>query len=90
MALKKPSVERLPRSDLEGIIRAIEQDGCCIIQNFTHPDTVEKVNNETQPFIEADKPWIVSFCAILLAEHLCLISRHRVLCSRQRRGDVQI
>lgn len=67
MALKKSSVKRLPRSDLEGIIRAIEEDGCCVIQDFTHPDTVEKVNKETQPFIEADKPWIVSFYAILRA-----------------------
>lgn len=60
MALKKPSVKRLERSDVQGIIRAIEEDGCCIIRDFTHPDTVEKVNKETQPFIDADKPWIVS------------------------------
>jgi hypothetical protein len=61
MALGKPSVKRIPRSDLEGIVRAIEEDGCCIIKNFTPPETVEKVNKETKPFIEADKPWIVSF-----------------------------
>lgn len=69
MALKKPSVKRLPRSDVEDIIRAIEEDGCCIIQDFTHPDTVEKVNKETQPFIEADKPWIVSVCTTSPAEN---------------------
>jgi len=68
MALKKPSVRRLPRSDVESIIRAIEEDGCCIIQDFTNPDTVEKVNKETQPFIEADKPWIVSCCVALRSE----------------------
>ncbi|KAH0286442.1 hypothetical protein M436DRAFT_86216 [Aureobasidium namibiae CBS 147.97] len=31
-----------------------------MIQDFTHPDTVEKVNKETQPFSETDKPWIGS------------------------------
>lgn len=68
MALKTPSVKRLPRSDVAGIIRAIEEDGCCIIQDFTQPDTVEKVNKETQPFIDADKPWIVSLCVPLPSE----------------------
>jgi hypothetical protein len=61
MALGNPSVKRIPKSDLEGIIRAIEEDGCCIIKNFTPAETVEKVNKETKPFIDADKPWIVSF-----------------------------
>jgi hypothetical protein len=69
MALGKPNVKRIPRYDLEGIVRAIEEDGCCIIKNFTTPETVEKVNKETKPFIEADKPWIVSSCVVLATEN---------------------
>jgi hypothetical protein len=57
MAVKKPSVQRIPKSDPEAIIRAIVEDGCCIIKNFTPPETVEKVNK--------DKPWVVSSKIIL-------------------------
>jgi hypothetical protein len=65
MAVKKPSVQRIPKSDSDAIIRAIVEDGCCIIKDFTPPETVEKVNKETKPFIEADKPWVVSSIIIL-------------------------
>jgi hypothetical protein len=65
MAVKKPSVQRISKSDSDAIIRAIVEDGCCIIKNFTPPETVEKVNKETKLFIEADKPWVVSFIIIL-------------------------
>jgi ectoine hydroxylase-related dioxygenase (phytanoyl-CoA dioxygenase family) len=60
MAVKAGTVRRIERSNLQGIVDAIVDNGCCIIKGFTHPDTVAKVNEETRPYIEADKPWIVS------------------------------
>ena len=60
MAVKASTVKHIERSKTQGIIDAIVSDGCCIIKGFTNPDTVAKVNEETRPYIEADKPWIVS------------------------------
>jgi hypothetical protein len=60
MAVKASTVHHLERSNVQGIINAIVDNGCCIIKGFTNPETVAKVNEETRPYIEADKPWIVS------------------------------
>ncbi|PYH45986.1 phytanoyl-CoA dioxygenase family protein [Aspergillus saccharolyticus JOP 1030-1] len=57
MAIKVSQIQRIDRSDKEAIIEAIIRDGCCIIQNFTDIATVQKVNAEVQPYLEADKPW---------------------------------
>ncbi|KAL4763862.1 phytanoyl-CoA dioxygenase family protein [Aspergillus foveolatus] len=57
MAIEVPQVQRIGRSDDLAIIQAIIRDGCCIIKNFTDVDTVKKVNEETRPYLEADKPW---------------------------------
>ncbi|KAL4808844.1 phytanoyl-CoA dioxygenase family protein [Aspergillus unguis] len=58
MAIEIASVQRIDRSDESAIIKAIIKDGCCcIIKNFTDHETVAKVNEETRPYIEADKPW---------------------------------
>ncbi|KAL5343422.1 hypothetical protein BJX70DRAFT_385559 [Aspergillus crustosus] len=57
MAIGIAQVQRIDRCDEAAIIQAIFQDGCCIIKNFTDLETVEKVNEETRPYIEADKPW---------------------------------
>ncbi|KAI9741326.1 MAG: hypothetical protein M1834_003043 [Cirrosporium novae-zelandiae] len=52
-----PSVPRVDASDVEGCIEAIKEHGCVIIENFTTRDLVEKVNAETRPYLDADKPW---------------------------------
>ena len=53
----KYSVERIDRSDVAGIIDAIAKNGCCIVKNFTDAATVEQVNKETRPYLDADVPW---------------------------------
>lgn len=60
MAVKQPQVQRIDRADVAGIIQAIINDGCCAIKNFTSVETINKINLEAQPYIEADKPWKVS------------------------------
>ncbi|KAL5003718.1 hypothetical protein BDV10DRAFT_190631 [Aspergillus recurvatus] len=57
MAIEVPQVQRIDRADESAIIRAIIRDRCCIIKNFTDVDTVKKANEETRPYLEADKPW---------------------------------
>ncbi|KAJ5120420.1 Phytanoyl-CoA dioxygenase [Penicillium bovifimosum] len=57
MAVKEPIVQRIERTDVPAIIQAIIEDGCVIIKNFTDLETIEKVNAETKPYIDADKPW---------------------------------
>ncbi|KAL4799767.1 phytanoyl-CoA dioxygenase family protein [Aspergillus venezuelensis] len=57
MGIELAHVQRIDRSDASAIIQAIKQDGCCIIKNFTDVETVNKVNAETRPYLEADKPW---------------------------------
>ncbi|KAK5446598.1 hypothetical protein LTS15_009530 [Exophiala xenobiotica] len=60
MAISYPAahtVERIDRSDIDGIIKAIAHNGCCIVKNFTDAATVAQVNEETRPYIDADKPW---------------------------------
>ncbi len=54
-----PQVQRIDRSDAEAIINAIIKDGCCIIKNFTDQKTVDTVNQDVKPYLEADKPWKV-------------------------------
>lgn len=51
------TVERIDRSDVEGIIEAITKNGCCIVKNFTDAATVAKVNAETRSYLDADVPW---------------------------------
>lgn len=53
----KHTVEKIDRSDIEGIIAAIAKNGCCIVKNFTDAATVERVNQETRPYLDADVPW---------------------------------
>ena len=65
MAITYPAahtVERIDRSDVDGIIKAIAHNGCCIVKSFTDAATVAKVNEETRPILDADKPWKVSIC----------------------------
>lgn len=39
------------------IIQAIIADGGVIIKNFGTPEVVERVNADTRPYLDADKPW---------------------------------
>lgn len=55
-----PSIQRIDRSDVEGIINALTKDGGCIVKNFTDAATVDQVNAETRPYLDADLPWKVS------------------------------
>ncbi|EXJ76878.1 hypothetical protein A1O3_10523 [Capronia epimyces CBS 606.96] len=57
MAIKVPTVQRIERSDVDGIINAIAKDGCCIVKNFTDAATVAQVEAETRPYLDADVPW---------------------------------
>ena len=56
----KPPVQRISRSDPDGIIEAIFKDGCCIATDFTDVETGTKANEEVRPYLDADKPWQVS------------------------------
>ncbi|KIW18888.1 hypothetical protein PV08_03177 [Exophiala spinifera] len=57
MTVSTPKIQRLGRSDTQGIIDAIAKDGCCVVKGFADPETVETVNNEVRPYLDADKPW---------------------------------
>lgn len=47
-------VQRIARSaGLDAFIRAVEQDGCVIIQDFTDPESVIEAQNEVQPYLDA-------------------------------------
>ncbi|KIW16834.1 hypothetical protein PV08_04024 [Exophiala spinifera] len=50
-------VEKIDRSDFQGIIDAIAKNGCCIVKNFTDAATVDMVNEESRPYLDADVPW---------------------------------
>lgn len=54
-----PQLQRVDRSEPTKIIQAIIDDGCCIINNFTDKETVDAVNADTRPYLDADKPWKV-------------------------------
>lgn len=53
-------VQRIDRADVAAITQAIINDGCCVIKNFTTLETIEKVNADVRPYLDADKPWKVS------------------------------
>ncbi|KAK7430424.1 hypothetical protein QQZ08_002943 [Neonectria magnoliae] len=57
MAVTYPAIQRIDKSDVNGIINAIVEDGCCIVKNFTDAATVAEVNAETRPYLDADVPW---------------------------------
>ncbi|GKZ90776.1 hypothetical protein AnigIFM59636_002806 [Aspergillus niger] len=57
MTVKQPPIRRIDRADVEAIIQAIIEDGCCIIKDFTDVATVKQVNEEVQSYLDADKSW---------------------------------
>jgi predicted enzyme related to lactoylglutathione lyase len=56
----KPALQYIDRIDVEKIIQAICDDGGVVIKNFTTVEAVDRVNKDTKPFLDADKPWKVS------------------------------
>lgn len=52
-----PSLKRIDVSEQEKIIQCVKENGCVIIKNFSLPETVDQVNEETRPYLEKDKPW---------------------------------
>lgn len=52
-----PPLQRIHRSEVDKIIQAIIDDGGVIIKNFATPEAVERVNEDTRPYLDADKPW---------------------------------
>lgn len=86
-SLGTSSIRRIDRSKAKDIIEAIFDDGCCIITNFTDADTISRVNAETRPYLDADKPWEVRFAGDDDIESSATHSS-RVTCSRQRLDDV--
>ncbi|KAF9893672.1 hypothetical protein FE257_009840 [Aspergillus nanangensis] len=57
MAIQYAEIQRIDRSKVSEILDAVTRDGCCIIKNFTDLATIQKTNEEVQPYLEADKPW---------------------------------
>lgn len=50
------SIKRIPYSaPREEFIRAIEEDGCVIIQDFTTKEKLAHAQSEVQPYLEADE-----------------------------------
>jgi hypothetical protein len=58
-AAQGPSLQRIHRSEVDRIIQAIIDDGGAIIKNFATTEAVERVNADTRPYLDADKPWKV-------------------------------
>ncbi|KAG4439084.1 hypothetical protein IFR05_005426 [Cadophora sp. M221] len=56
-SVERPSVQHIHRDEVDKIIQAIVQDGGVIIKNFASVDAVERVNADTLPYLEKDKPW---------------------------------
>lgn len=86
-AIEKPTLQRVDFHDLEKDIVAITKDSGVILQNFTTPEIIHKVNAEVQPFLDADKPWKVS----LPSPRDVRVNTQRTIrasCSHRRLDDV--
>lgn len=90
MAVKQPQVQRIDRDNVTGIIQAIIDDGCCVIKNFTSVETINNVNAEAQPYLDADKPWKVCRFQTSMRKPWPILSKQRVIFSHQKLGDVPI
>lgn len=71
-----PQLQRVDRSEPENIIQAIIDDGCCIIKNFTDKETVDAVNADARPYLDADKPWKVHLYSACHVLYISVISLH--------------
>lgn len=59
-SIERPSLQRIERTEVDKIIQAIIQDGGVIIKNFVSREAVERVNADTRPYLDNDKPWKVN------------------------------
>jgi microsomal dipeptidase-like Zn-dependent dipeptidase len=59
-SLEQPSLQNIHRDDVDKIIQAIIDDGGVIIKNFITREAVDRVNADTRPYLEDDKPWKAS------------------------------
>lgn len=55
-----PKIPRVPASDVGKLIQTIKDVGCAIITDFVAIEVVDRINAETRPYLDADKPWKVS------------------------------
>lgn len=47
-------VQRIHReAGLEAFVKAVEEDGCVIIQDFTDEESLQKAGEEVQPYLDA-------------------------------------
>ena len=58
-SVERPSIQYIHRDEVDKIIQAIVEDGGVIIKNFASVEAVERVNADTLPYLEKDKPWKV-------------------------------
>lgn len=86
MTVKQLPIRRIDRADVEAIIQAIIEDGCCIIKDFTDVATVMQVNEEVQPYLDADKPWKVGGLSRLI---LACLTTSRVTSSHPKPAAVR-
>lgn len=56
---QEPSLQRIPKDRVDEIVQAIKDDGGCIIKGLTTVAAVDRVNADTKPWLEKDKPWKV-------------------------------
>ena len=56
-SVERPSIQHIHRDEVDKIVQAIVQDGGVIIKNFASVEAVERVNADTLPYLEKDKPW---------------------------------
>lgn len=49
-------IQRISReAGLDAFIRAVEQDGCVIIKDFTDSESLDEAQKEVQPYLDASK-----------------------------------
>jgi hypothetical protein len=55
MTTATPSIQKISYSaPRQNFISALEKDGCVIIRNFTNVETLDKAQNEVQPYLDAN------------------------------------
>lgn len=55
-----PDFLRIDASEpLEKLVDSVKTYGCVIIKNFTTPEVLAGIENETRPWLQQDRPWQV-------------------------------
>lgn len=53
----QPSIQRIDYfAPKDVFIKALEQDGCVIVTNFTNPETLALAQKEVQPYLDNNEP----------------------------------